>query len=82
MSRRRQLRQGRFTASRCDYRPRRNPPGEVVIGNEVLLILYRKGQAHACDDECAAADHMYVHEFEKGPPAKFIGLPNGSLEIR
>lgn len=71
-------------------RRRKNPPGRgrmilsnpgrnVVIGNEVEKIFYRKGQPHACDAECRRSDHRYVHTFERKFP--LIGRADGMLEI-
>lgn len=63
----------------------KNPPAEarirrpIVIGDEVGGIWYRKGQDHACDPECQAADHWYEHIFDKKIPV--IGRPDGKMEI-
>jgi hypothetical protein len=52
----------------------------VMVYGRVLRIEAQKTQPHVCDDDCAAVDHCYYHDFSKG--AVMYGLENGDLLIR
>lgn len=56
------------------------PARKVMIGDQVEKIWYRKGQAHECDRDCAAADHRFVHVMDKKFPLIW-DLQTGKLEI-
>jgi hypothetical protein len=59
-----------------------NPP--VMIYDEVLEIIARKGQDHNCDASCLRANHTYRHIFKNKRWKKhaIYGNKNGSLTIK
>ena len=56
-----------------------NPAQPVLIYDEVIQILARKGQSHICDADCKRKNHTYYHDFESSP--RMYGMPDKSILI-
>lgn len=57
------------------------PDGAEVIGDQVLSVIYRKGQPHDCNAECRRKDHVFEHVFDPRKKIPVLGLPDGRVEI-